>query len=451
MIMDIGLDTLNNPAVPEPSGAAAQIEHQLLEFLRKSEADLNTRSSLKSAKRELARLIAAWNEEHPSRIIGDDERFGEKVLRNLIGFGPIEPLLEDNSVWEISVNGPKDIFVKAHGRTPRKHHESFHDQQHLERVLSRMLETSVGSNRQLDPSLGIQDAQLPDGTRLHIVHPELTRDFSFAVSIRKFSKNSFIAIEDFVRAGSLSPQAGDFLFRAVESGATIVVSGPPGSGKTTLLGALIEAIPDSKRVIVIEETPEIRISKPDRVQLHTRTSRPAREEITLRSLVKASLRMSSDVLILGEVRDDESLPLLLSFSTGIQGMSTIHASNCRDALSRLRLLTQLALGGSVPIWSINQMIANSIDLVVQLKRVANTVIVDEVIALEEGSKELEFGFVTTELFTFDSLRSTLQFSGHNPLRLSHVKVEKELSERLDGGSEVLLEAAAAPLPVEAGV
>ena len=424
------MNTLNGQASAEPPGASALIERQLLEFLRKSEADLNSRASLKIARTELAVLIDRWNQTHPSRLVNDTVRFSELVLRNLTGFGPVEPLLEDESVWEISINGSKDIFVKSHDAPPRRHHETFHDEQHLERVLARMLETSVGSTRQLDPSLGVQDAQLPDGTRIHIVHPELTQNFSFAVSIRKFAKNSLNCIEDFVSIGSLSPQAGDFLYRSVASGATIMISGAPGAGKTTLLNALADALPDSKRVVIIEETPEINISKPDRVQLHTRTDRPGRSEIPLRTLVKASLRMSSDVLILGEVRDDESLPLLLALSTGIQGMSTIHGSNCKDALPRMRLLVQLSLDGGVPIWAVNQIIANSVDLVVQLKRAGTSVVVEEVLAIEEGSKDIDFGFVATEIFTLDHVDWRLKFSGHNPLKLSHLKVQKELADAL---------------------
>lgn len=425
------MNNLNALAAPsEPLGAAAQIERQLLEYLRRTEADLNTRSSLKNARTELANLIDKWNEEHPSRTISNKTGFGEVVLRNLIGFGPIEPLLEDEAIWEISINGPKDIFVKSHNGPPHRHCEGFHDEQHLERVLSRMLETSVGSTRQLDPSLGVQDAQLPDGTRLHIVHPELTRNFSFAVSIRKFAKNSLRNIADFVEVGSISPQAGDFLYRAVASGATVLISGAPGAGKTTLLSALIDALPDTKRIVIIEETPEISLCKPDNVQLHTRTNRPGRLEIQLRTLVKASLRMGSDVLILGEVRDTESLPLLLALSTGVQGMSTVHASNCKDALSRVRLLIQLSLDNGVPIWAVNQIIANSIDLVVQLKRVGTSIVVEEIIAVEEGSKDLDFGFVTTQIFSLETTDWSLKFSGQNALRFNHVRVQKELPERL---------------------
>ncbi len=426
-------------APAEPLGAAAQIERQLLEHLRRTEADLNTRSSLKNARAELANLIDKWNEEHPSRTIGDKSGFGEVVLRNLIGFGPIEPLLEDEAIWEISINGPKDIFVKSHNGPPRRHSEGFHDEQHLERVLSRMLETSVGSTRQLDPSLGVQDAQLPDGTRLHIVHPELTRNFSFAVSVRKFAKNSLRNIADFVEVGSISPQAGDFLYRAVASGATVLVSGAPGAGKTTLVSALIDALPDTKRIVIIEETPEISLCKPDNVQLHTRTNRPGRLEIQLRTLVKASLRMGSDVLILGEVRDTESLPLLLALSTGVQGMSTVHASNCKDALSRVRLLIQLSLDNGVPIWAVNQIIANSIDFVVQLKRVGTSIVVEEIIAVEEGSKDLDFGFVTTQIFSLESAEWSLKFSGQNALRFNHIRVQKELPERLMNARSIIPE------------
>lgn len=422
---------INRAAPAEPLGAKVQIERLLLEFLRSSETDLNTRSSLKRAKGELARLIAEWNSDHPSRLITDEAEFGNTVLRNLIGFGPIEPLLEDPSIWEISINGPKEIFVKSHDAPPRLHDDTFHDQQHLERVLSRMLETSVGSTRQLDPSLGVQDAQLPDGTRLHIVHPELTSTFSYAVSIRKFSRNSLDSIEQLVRAGSMSPQVGDFLHRATASGATILISGSPGSGKTTLLSALADAVPQSKRVVIVEETPEINVQKRDLVQLHSRPNRPGRAEIPLRSLVKASLRMAPDLLILGEVRDEESLPLLLSLSTGIQGMSTIHASSCSDALARLRLLSQLSLGGIGPIWIANQIIANSVDLVIQLEREGASVTVTEIIAVEEGSNDLDFGFVTTELFRLNRQDSVLEFSGNNPLRLSGIKVERSLGNGVE--------------------
>ncbi|MDA8081313.1 MAG: ATPase, T2SS/T4P/T4SS family [Actinomycetota bacterium] len=431
------MNKLNALAPSEPLGAAAQIERQLLEHLRRTEADLNTRSSLKNARTELANLIEKWNEEHPSRTIGDKTGFGEVVLRNLIGFGPIEPLLEDDTIWEISINGPKDIFIKSHNGPPQRHSEGFHDDQHLERVLSRMLETSVGSTRQLDPSLGVQDAQLPDGTRLHIVHPDLTRNFSFAVSVRKFAKNSLRNIADFVEVGSISPQAGDFLFRAVASGATVLVSGAPGTGKTTLLTAMIDALPDTRRIVIIEETPEISLCKPDNVQLHTRTNRPGRMEIQLRTLVKASLRMGTDVLILGEVRDTESLPLLLALSTGVQGMSTVHASNCRDALARVRLLMQLSLDNGVPIWAVNQIIANSIDFVVQLKRVGTSIVVEEIIAVEEGSKDLDFGFVTTQIFSLESAEWRLKFSGQNALRFNQTKVQKELSERLMNARSII--------------
>lgn len=419
-----------DPSFDEQPAIAISLERRLLEYLRKSEADLNTRSSLKNAKEELSSLIDEWNVNHPSRAILDKTRISELVFRNLVGFGPIEPLLEDDAVWEISINGPKEIFVKRHDGSPQQHLESFHDERHLERVLSRMLETSVGSIRQLDPTLGIQDARLQDGTRLHIVHPELTSNYSFAVSIRKFAKNSLNDIADLVDIGTLSPQVGDFLFRCAQEGATILISGAPGTGKTTFLNALLTAVANERRIVVIEETPEVKVSASDRVQLHTRANRPGRDDVPLRTLVKASLRMSPDLLVLGEVRDTESLALLLTLSTGIQGMSTIHASNCKDALSRLRLLVQLSVDIEVPIWAINQVIANSVDLVVQLSRTEAGIVVKEVISVEEGSKELEFGFVTTDIFAHDPTVGRLTFSGHDPLRLKHIKVNKTLSPHL---------------------
>ncbi len=410
---------------------AHSIELELVDFLRQGEIDLTNRSSVKSAKNQLSNLIKNWNIQHPSRPIADEAKFTEVVLRNLIGYGPIEPLLEDDAIWEISVNGPKEIFCKRHGDRPFQSPENFHDVQHLERVISRMLETSIGATRQLDPSLGIQDAQLPDGTRLHIVHPELTNNYSYAISIRKFAKNSLSTIREIVECGSLSEQAGDFLYRAVSNGATILISGAPGSGKTTLLNSLIDALPGDRRVIAIEETPEVRISKPDKVQLHTRADRLGREEISLRRLVKASLRMNSEVLILGEVRDQESLPLLLSLSTGIQGMTTLHAVSAKDALIRLRMLIQLSFDHEIPLWVINQIIADAIDLVVQLKRTESGIVVEEVTAVEEGSKDSDSGFITTDIFSYDPLLDTLRFSGRNPLRMSSVTVDPSFSQSLE--------------------
>lgn len=416
---------------PDQMGAAISVERQLLDYLRKTQTDLNSRTSLKNARAELSRLVEIWNQEHSQRQITDRYRFSEVVLRNLIGFGPLEPLLEDEAIWEISINGPKKIYVRSHGSPPRGHTEGFHDAQHLERVLSRMLETSVGGTRQLDPSLGVQDARLPDGTRIHIVHPELTRTHDFAVSIRKFAKQRFNSIADLVVSGTLSEQAGDFLFRAVSSGASVLVSGPPGSGKTTTLNALIDSVPDDHRVVVIEETPEIMVEKPDTVQLHSRSARPGRPEISLRNLVRASLRMSCNVLVLGEVRDDESLALLLALSTGIQGMSTIHSASCNEALARLRLLVQLSLDGSVPLSAVNKVIADAIDLVIHLRRTDHGIVAEEIIAIEEGSLESSSGFVATPLFLLDPSRECLSFSGQNPLRMGNVKVA-DLSSKLVG-------------------
>lgn len=422
------MSVANVPSSSDLRTAAYSIEKQLIEFLRSAEIDLGSRSSIKAVRAELTKLIRAWNDKFTSRTIENESEFCDLVLRNLIGFGPIEPLLEEDSIWEISINSPKEIFCKRHDGPILHISDSFHDLSHLERVLSRMIETSVGSSRQLDPSLGVQDAQLPDGTRLHIIHPELTQNLSFAVSIRKFAKNSLSSIAEIVEKGSLSPQAGDFLFRAASQGATILISGAPGSGKTTLLNALIDAIPDQKRIVAIEETPEMKIFKPDKVHLHTRVDRPGHPEISLRDLVKTSLRMNPEALILGEVRDLESLPMLLCLSTGIQGISTIHASSPRDSLIRLRLLVQLSIDHDVPMWTLNQIIADSIDVVVHLERIDSSIVVDEIVAVEEGSRETETGFITTDIFKFNPAHSTLEFSGHNPLRLKDLAVDKSLDQ-----------------------
>ena len=267
----------------------------------------------------------------------------ERAFRNLAGYGPLEPLLDDDDVWEVMVNAPDAIFVKRHRGRSGYHDEVFHDDEHVIRTLTKILDDATGSHRKLDPSEGLQDAQLDNGARLHIVHGDISRGGHVMVNIRKFTGVAFHHLDQLVERDMLSAAAAGFLAACVRARQTIVVAGAPGSGQ------------DHAAVVLRGRARSRRSgsSSPRRCSRRTcrcRTSRacrraparPDRPAVDLRRLVAGFLRMAPDVAIVGEVRDKEALPLLLTLSSGVKGFTTIHAGSARQALTRLRFICQLS-------------------------------------------------------------------------------------------------------------
>ncbi|HWI06618.1 MAG TPA: CpaF family protein, partial [Solirubrobacteraceae bacterium] len=268
-----------------------------------------------------------------------------------------------DTITEIMVNGPADIWVERKGRLiPTS--VRFADESHLRRIINKMV-AEVG--RRIDESVPMVDARLPDGSRVNAVIPPLSLSGPL-VTIRKFSKERW-DLDDLVRKDSLSLDTADFLRRCVEAELNILVSGGTGTGKTTLLNALSTAIPDGDRIITIEDSAELRLNQRHVLRLECRPSNVEGEgEVEIRDLVRNSLRMRPDRIIVGEVRGAEALDMLQAMNTGHDGsLCTAHANSARDALSRIETMVLMA-GYDLPVRAIRQQVCSALDLIVHLER-----------------------------------------------------------------------------------
>jgi pilus assembly protein CpaF len=287
-----------------------------------------------------------------------DSVVGELVAR-VSGFGLLQPFLDDPSVEEIWINDPSRVFIARNGR-----HELTNlmlTQAQVAELVERMLKSS---GRRIDLSQPFVDAMLPEGHRLHVVLEGISRGFS-AVNIRKFLLRA-AHLEDLVELGSLTPRAADFLQAAVRAGLNILVAGGTQAGKTTFLNCLAAAIPGGERVVSAEEVFELRFPHPDWVPMQTRQSGlEGTGEISLRQLVKEALRMRPSRVIVGEVRAEECMDLLLALNSGLPGMCTLHANSAREALVKMCTLPLLA-GENISSRFVTPTVAASVDLVVHL-------------------------------------------------------------------------------------
>jgi pilus assembly protein CpaF len=362
----------------------------------------------------------------------------ERAWRNLTGYGPLEPLLADEDVWEIMVNAPDLIFVKRHRGVSGYHDEVFHDDDHVMRTLTKILDDASQSHRKLDPAEGLQDAQLDTGARLHIVHGDVGRDGHVIVNIRKFTGVAFKRLDDLVERGMLGPRVAEFLRACVHARLSVVFAGPPGSGKTTLMSCCTAELDPSLRVVIAEEVFESDVPLPNVAHMQTRPARLDRKEVDLRRLVAGFLRMAPDIAIVGEVRDREALPLLLTLSSGVKGYTTIHAGSARQALTRLRFICQLAdTGNELPMSALSSLVSESIDVVVHCGRVNGVPRVLEVVAVEELTTGPDSSaFTVTDLFGRPRPEEPLVWSGNIPVRAGRALEHAGYDVRalLDGGS-----------------
>ncbi len=283
----------------------------------------------------------------------------KQVLDAVAGLGPLQPYLDDPEVEEVWINEPGKVFVARGGRPELT--TTILDEGQVRDLVERMLRAS---GRRLDLSTPFVDAALAGGERLHVVIPDITRS-AWAVNIRKYVARAR-RLSDLVALGSLTPQAAAFLDAAVVAGLNVLVSGATQAGKTTMLGALAGAIPGAQRVISCEEVFELRLSNRDSVALQTR--QPNLEgagEVPLRRLVKESLRMRPDRIIIGEVREAEAFDMLIALNSGIPGMCTLHANSAREAVTKLCTLPLLA-GENVTAAFVIPTVASAVDLVVHL-------------------------------------------------------------------------------------
>jgi pilus assembly protein CpaF len=392
--------------------------------------------------------VARWKADHGRGLhdtdLVDPEGVADRAFRDLAGYGPLEPLLADPDVWEIMVNGPDAIFVRRHAGVSGYHSEAFHDDDHVVRTLTKILDDASGSHRKLDPAEGLQDAQLDDGARLHIVHGDVGRNGHLLVNIRKFTGVAYGGLDELVERDMLDPAAAAFLRAAVRARQSIVFAGAPGAGKTTLLSCCAAELDPSLRVVVAEEVFEIDVPLPNVASLQTRPARADRREVDLRRLVAGFLRMAPDVAIVGEVRDREALPLLLTLSSGVKGFTTIHAGSARQALTRLRFICQLAdTSSDLPLSALNTLVSEAVDVVVHCARVRGVPRVTEIVAVEDlQTGAAGSAFTVTELFSRERWDAPLTWTGQLPVRCRRAFAEAgvDLRELLDGSATRLWEA-----------
>jgi len=354
--------------------------------------------------------------------LADPELLTERAWRNITGYGPLTELLDDDDVWEIMVNAPDLIFVKRHHGVSGYHGEAFHDDDHVVRTLTKILDDSTQSHRKLDPTEGLQDAQLDTGARIHIVHSDIGRDGHVLVNIRKFTGIAFRHLDELVEREMLSPQVASFLRACVRARLSIVFAGAPGSGKTTLMSCCTAELDPGLRVVVAEEVFEADVPLPNVAHMQTRPARLDRREVDLRRLVAGFLRMAPDIAIVGEVRDREALPLLLTLSSGVKGYTTIHAGSARQALTRLRFICQLSdAAGDLPLSALNSLVSESVDVIVHCGRVNGSPRVLEVVAVEDLLTAQESAsFTVTDLFGTARADGPLTWSGNVPTRASRL-------------------------------
>ena len=296
--------------------------------------------------------------------LGERSRLVAEIRDEMLGLGPIEPLLKDDSITEVMVNGPKKIFVERLGKLTLTD-VKFNNDAHVMNIIERIL-TPIG--RRCDESSPLVDARLEDGSRVNIIIPPLSL-VGPSITIRKFSKKPF-SVENLIAFNTMDERMALFLRACVKARINILVSGGTGSGKTTTLNVLSSFIPNNERIVTIEDAAELRLQQEHVVTLE---SRPANLEgkgaITIRDLVKNALRMRPDRIIVGEVRSGEALDMLQAMNTGHDGsLTTAHANTPRDALSRLETMVLMS-GLDLPVRAIREQISSAIDLVLQQSRI----------------------------------------------------------------------------------
>jgi pilus assembly protein CpaF len=356
----------------------------------------------------------------------------DSLIADMLGLGPLEPLIADETVSDIMINGPKQIYVERRGKLELTE-VTFRDDQHLMNICTKIV-TRIG--RRIDEARPLVDARLPDGSRVNIIIPPLAIDGA-SISIRKFSKKT-ITLDTMAANGSVSPAMSTLLKIAARCRLNILISGGTGSGKTTLLNALSRMIDSTERTVTIEDAAELQLQQPHVVRLETRTANlEGTGEINMRDLLKNALRMRPDRIIIGECRGDEALDMLQAMNTGHDGsMSTIHANNPREALTRLENMIGMA-GINLPSKAMRTQIASAVHLICQVNRMRDgqrrVTSVTEVVGMEGDV------ITTQDLFTFQfqgegadgKLRGAFLPSGIRPVflpRAEYFGLERALLE-----------------------
>ncbi|WP_419865704.1 CpaF family protein [Bacillus dakarensis] len=384
----INYSTYGSPYIEE------LIEHYKARLLK--ETNLEQLTSLSQGERRLAieRLISQFMTEEKVVISkSDKENLLTRLIDESVGFGPLEPLLNDDEITEILINGHKEVYIEKRGQLQLTNLQ-FRDEDHVRHIIDRVV---APLGRRIDESSPMVDARLHDGSRVNAVIPPVSLNGTL-ISIRKFRADPF-RMSDLIEFGSLNESMAQFIQAAVFSKMSVLISGGTGSGKTTLLNALARAIPNGERVITIEDSAELRLDRPNVVGMEARPPNvEGKGEITIRQLVRNALRMRPDRIIVGEVRGAEAFDMLQAMNTGHEGsLTTVHANSPLDALKRVEGMVIMA-GMDLPSKVIREYIVGALDLIVQGTRLPDgqrkLVSISEVVKRPDGSADIQ------EIFKF---------------------------------------------------
>jgi pilus assembly protein CpaF len=343
-----------------------KVHREVIETLDLELKDKNEKSSLKDEQyaqrvEELVNLIV--DREAGSLPRAERQKITMEIMDEVVGFGPIEPLIRDPEVSEIMVNGPQQIFVERQGKL-QKTDITFRDEKHVLHIIDKIV-SPLG--RRIDESMPMVDARLPDGSRVNAIIPPLSL-IGPVITIRKFSQEA-LTIYDLIKFGTLTPQMATFLEACVKGRLNIIISGGTGSGKTSTLNVLSSFIPESERIVTIEDAAELQLRQEHVITLESRPPNiEGKGAIAIRDLVRNALRMRPERIIVGEVRSGEALDMLQAMNTGHDGsLTTGHANSPRDILSRLETMVMMA-GMELPIRAIREQMSSAFDLIVQQTR-----------------------------------------------------------------------------------
>jgi pilus assembly protein CpaF len=369
-----------------------RIHRHLIERIDLSKVDILPRDVVEQQIRQLVEDLLAEEETPLSRW--ERDQIILEIQHETFGLGPIEPLIRDPTVSDILVNGARDVFVERRGKLEDTQ-VVFRDDAHLLQIIDRIV-SQVG--RRVDESSPMVDARLPDGSRVNAIIPPLALDGPM-LSIRRFAVDPY-RMEDLLTFGTLTPALAEILSAAVRARLNILVSGGTGGGKTTLLNVLSNAIPNSERIITIEDSAELQLQQRHVVRLETR--RPNIEgkgTVTQRDLVYNALRMRPDRIIVGEVRGVEVLDMLQAMNTGHDGsLSTVHANSSRDALSRIETMVMIS-GVGISVVALRDYISSALDMIIHVARLSDgtrkVVRVTEIVGMEEAV------ITTQDIFLFE--------------------------------------------------
>jgi pilus assembly protein CpaF len=368
-----------------------RVQNKLLSELDPS-MDITRTDEVKRTIQELFEQILS--EENIVLSRPERARLFEQIAAEILGLGPLQPLLEDDTITEVMVNGAKNIYIERKGKLHRVP-VTFENNDHVLRIIDRIV---APLGRRIDESSPYVDARLQDGSRVNAVIPPMSL-VGPVLTIRKFSKNP-ITVEQLVQFGSISMEALQFLKACVEARLNIIISGGTGSGKTTLLNVMSGFIPDDERIITIENAAELQLRQEHVVTLESRPPNiEGRGEITIRDLVINSLRMRPERIIVGECRGGETLDMLQAMNTGHDGsMTTAHANSPRDTLARIETMCLMA-GMELPVRAIREQVASAIDVIVQQERMRDGT--RKVVTVAEVSG-MEGDVITmTDIFSFE--------------------------------------------------